>query len=354
MARVVVELTNRCNLACSHCFDGRHGGSNDLPLHILEAVLTDARSCGFDSLSFTGGEPTVHPQFPDVIRQTHAAGYRFGFVTNGWSLPAMLPRILPYREGISYITLSVDGATEASHDRLRGAGAFRRVMAGISSCVAYGVPFTINMVLTGSNQHEIEALVDAAVDLGAHGVRLDHLMHNRTTTGMGMDLAPGERKAVEARIWDLQQRASIPVAMGPGHYTTSLFPCAPLHMLEVNVNCRGDLTKCCHLSGHGSAAGDGDVAGNLRDMSFAEGIRRLRAANEEFHKHKMRRLTEGRMTDSDYFPCWYCVLHFEKAEWLRNREDHPWSPLMWRREGGAKPRYEGPLADEDLVRIREI
>lgn len=329
MPRIVVELTDRCNLACRHCFSGRHGGSEHLSLDLISAILGEAKACGFDSLSFTGGEPTVHPEFPRIIRLTHEAGYRYGFVTNGWTLPLLIPQIVAFREGLSSVTISLDGAAEATHDRLRGAGAFRRAMAAVASCAGHDLPFAFNMVVCSANRREIEELVETAAALGARGVRFEHLMHNPTTTKMGFDLTPQERKATEARIWRLQQTAPIAVAMGPGHYTTSLFPCAPLNELEVNVDCRGNLTKCCHLSGHGDGAGDGDVAGSLREMSFADGLRRLRAANQELHRHKMDRLAGGEMLDSDYFPCWYCVQYFRKADWLRDQVDHPWSPLMW-------------------------
>ena len=46
MARIVVELTNRCNLKCQHCFTGRHGGNDDLPLNILRRILDEAKSWG--------------------------------------------------------------------------------------------------------------------------------------------------------------------------------------------------------------------------------------------------------------------------------------------------------------------
>ena len=70
MGRVVIELTNRCNLSCDHCFTGRHGGSDDLSLEIFQKILDEAKTCGFDELSFTGGDPTVHANFPEVLVST--------------------------------------------------------------------------------------------------------------------------------------------------------------------------------------------------------------------------------------------------------------------------------------------
>ena len=112
MGHVVIELTNRCNLACHHCFSGRHGGRTDLPLEALDQVLEGARPSGFDQLSFTGGDPTLHRSFFEILRRTHAAGYPFGFVTNGWNFAEVFPGLTPYRALLQGVTFSIDGAAE--------------------------------------------------------------------------------------------------------------------------------------------------------------------------------------------------------------------------------------------------
>jgi MoaA/NifB/PqqE/SkfB family radical SAM enzyme len=47
VAKLVIELTNRCNLYCQHCFTGRHGGRDDLPLNLLAKILAEAKAYGF-------------------------------------------------------------------------------------------------------------------------------------------------------------------------------------------------------------------------------------------------------------------------------------------------------------------
>jgi MoaA/NifB/PqqE/SkfB family radical SAM enzyme len=60
MARMIIELTNRCNLRCQHCFAERHAATGDLPLAVLAQVLQEGKDCGITHLAFTGGEPTIH------------------------------------------------------------------------------------------------------------------------------------------------------------------------------------------------------------------------------------------------------------------------------------------------------
>ena len=328
MARVVIELTNRCNLSCEHCFSGRHGGKDELPLDLFAKILAEAKACGFDHLSFTGGEPTIHRQFSEILRMTCRDGYRFSLVTNGWNLAKRHSDLLSHRDHLEVVTFSMEGATESTHDDVRGKGSFRRLLQAISVCVVRDVPFTINMVVSGHNRHELEEAADLATRLGSRGLRFGHLMPSPLTTARGFDLTPWEHKVVEAEIWAFRSKFPIPISMAPGYHTTDPFPCAPLQMQELNVDCRGNLTKCCHLSGHGDGVGRDDVIGSLAEMSFSIAYSRLVRENEAFHRAKSQRLSDGHFQDTDFFPCWYCSLKYEKVGWLRWVKDHPWGVLV--------------------------
>ena len=83
MPRLVMELTNRCNLRCRHCFEERHDATGDLPIAVVDTVLHEGKQCGVEHLTFTGGEPTLHRQFSEIVVRAANAGYTFSFVTNG-------------------------------------------------------------------------------------------------------------------------------------------------------------------------------------------------------------------------------------------------------------------------------
>lgn len=341
--KLIIELTNRCNLNCHHCFTGRHGGRTDLPLAVLTTLLDEAMSHGFDHINFTGGDPTIyrppdqermaasgtHPGFAAAIQATCAAGYHFSFNTNGWNFGAIYSQILPYREQLQVITFSLDGASAATHDRLRGQGSYRRVLQAMSICVVHDLPFTVNMVITAHNRHELAQMAHLTHRLGSSGLRFGHLMPSPITTALGFDLTPWERKLVEAEIHDLRCQLPLPIVMAPGYHTTDLFPCAALHLQEVNIDCEGNMTTCCHLSGHGDDAGTADVIGNLQTMSFADAYQKLLAENERFRQAKRARLAGGPWQDTDFFTCWYCFNEYKKVTWLQNQPTHPWTPLIW-------------------------
>jgi MoaA/NifB/PqqE/SkfB family radical SAM enzyme len=325
MPRLLIELTNRCNLRCQHCFAEGHAGTGDLPLEILEKVLREGKSCGIDAVSFTGGEPTLHRQFADVVRRVCAVGYPFGFVSHGGTFPQVYPLLLRSRPWFEGVTFSLDGARQQTHDWQRGQGSYRHVLRAASICVVKDLPFTLNMVLTARNRHEVAEMVALAARLGSRGLRFAHLMPTPETALRGLDLSPDERRAVEAEIWRLKAAAPLPIGLASGYFSEApFFPCGPLELREMNVDYRGNLTLCCHLSGYAGAGPGPEVVGNLHEMSLAEAGARFRQLVARYLADKRAVVAQGTLREVEHFPCWYCVQYLGKVAWLQQFPHHPW------------------------------
>jgi MoaA/NifB/PqqE/SkfB family radical SAM enzyme len=199
-------------------------------------------------------------------------------------------------------------------------------MQAASICVFKDLPFTFNMVLTAQNRHEAEEMVSLAKSLGSRGVRFGHLMPTPETAMRGLDLSFQERLQVEAEIWRLQKRAGVSVGMAPGYFSESpFFPCAPLELDEFNLDYRGNLTLCCHLSGYSGSNHGTDVIANLHEVSLAEACERFRRRVAVYLADKRNRVSRGEFGDLDHFPCWYCVKYLGKATGLKNMGQHSWA-----------------------------
>jgi MoaA/NifB/PqqE/SkfB family radical SAM enzyme len=247
-------------------------------------------------------------------------------VSNGLNFPQLYPLLLQARPWFTGVTFSLDGARQATHDRLRGPGAYRRVLRAASICVMKALPFTLNMVLTAQNRHEVPEMVALAGRLGSQGVRFGHLMPTLEAASAQLDLTPQERREVEAVIWHLRQTAAVPVGMAPGYFSdTPFFPCAPLELEEVNLDYRGYLTLCCQLSGSAGPTVGADVIGNLHEMSLAQAWDALRYRVTTYLADKRARVTQGAFSALDHFPCWYCVKYLDKVPWLEHMPQHPWA-----------------------------
>jgi MoaA/NifB/PqqE/SkfB family radical SAM enzyme len=330
MKNIVLELTNRCNLNCQHCLDARHRADGDLEIEFLSKILDGAGVSGFNHISLTGGEPTLHPGFTEIIRSVSEAGYNFGLVTNGWNFTSIYENVLPYLERLTAVTFSLDGAREETHDRIRKNGSFRRLMQAVSICVVKNIPFTINTVITSRNRHELDEMADLAVALRSRGLRFGHLLPTPLTQEEKLGLSQQERRKVEAVIRKLRKKNSrLPISLAPGYYTTNLFPCAPLQMEEINIDWRGNLTACCHLSGHGEALKNKDIVINLNETDFSEAFKVFVKSIKNFHYEKIEHHSAGKFRKSDYLPCWYCLNYFKKLDWFKKFPEIPWSNRVW-------------------------
>lgn len=342
MASLVIELTNRCNMKCGHCYGERHRADKDLPLDIVDKILSNAKDHGFDHFSFTGGEPTMHPDFMEIIEMVYKAGYTFGFVSNGWNFTGIYERLLSFRERLSGITFSLDGAMEETHDRLRAKGSYRRIMSAVSVCVAKDIPFTFNSLITTNNQGELEAIADIADKLRSRGLRFGHLIPIPETIRKGLTVSPEARKGIDAAILQLDN-ACMPVLIAPGYYTKELFPCASLTRQEMNIDCLGQITMCCHLSGYGKRMGTGDVIADLHHMEFHEACSEYTSFIDRFHQDKIKHFRSDHIIDTDYFPCWYCLNYFGKVDWISEFPNDPWHEGVW------KNRIDGKETDNERV-----
>jgi MoaA/NifB/PqqE/SkfB family radical SAM enzyme len=280
----------------------------------IEKILQEAKSIGFKDLSFTGGEPTLHPGFQQILSKACGAGYRFGFVSNGWNFTDVYEQVLNLREHLNGVTFSLDGAEEQTHDRMRGEGSFRRLMSAVSICVAKDIPFTLNALITSNNCHELTGIIDMAVKLGSGGLRFGHLIPAKSFVLKRLVLTPEEKDAADKTVLKSGKNREIPVYLAPGYYTENLFPCDPLQMKEINVDWLGNVTMCCHLSGYGDRSETADIIGNLDDISFSEANKRLKLLNRKFRQNKLAHFAGKEIKNADFFPCMYCLQYFNKKD----------------------------------------
>lgn len=313
MPGIIAELTNHCNMNCKHCLDERHSADGYLSLDNLKIVLQNAKMFGFTDISLTGGEPTLHPEFIEILERTSSLGYEVGFVTNAWNFVDLYRRSHETLSKVDIITFSLDGANDSTHDNLRRAGSFRRVLQAISICAVKNIPFSINSVITAQNYIEIEDIVKLAFELGSRGVRFGFLMPTELSLSANLVLSRSGLKNIQDEVTEFQNKYKMPVILAPGFFSKNLFPCAPLQHEEFNIDWKGNITLCCHISGYGNGSSLKDVIGNLNEISFSKAIGNFKKLVLQFRKTKNDHHNTKQFLDEHYFPCLYCLNYFEKA-----------------------------------------
>ena len=169
---VLIEVVHSCNLACPTCYaDSPHSARVDaVPLDDLQRRIRGVieRKGGIEILQLSGGEPTLHPQFHELLAWCHAQP-EIDYVllnTNGVRLAtddAFLDALgKTFRYGKFQLYLQFDGPQEAGQRSLRGADLRDIRRKCIERCGTLGIPITLAMTVTPENL----AYVWASVEFG--------------------------------------------------------------------------------------------------------------------------------------------------------------------------------------------
>ncbi|WP_395108127.1 radical SAM/SPASM domain-containing protein [Actinomadura sp. SCN-SB] len=118
--KALVQITERCNLHCAHCFVSSTREGRDLSLAALTGtVLPRLRRARVERITLTGGEPFVHPGFMGICRAVVSEGLPVGVCTNATQTSDEQIAELAELGGV-HINVSLDGFRRESHGRFRG------------------------------------------------------------------------------------------------------------------------------------------------------------------------------------------------------------------------------------------
>lgn len=162
---VGVEITSRCDLTCRHCFN--NSGQEpvwELSLADLTYLFDQVQEMGIERIRLSGGEPTLHPEFPAAVEEAHRRDLRVSINTHGVYSSRTRAQIaeLP----IELFILSLDGL-RAINDSIRGAGVFDRVVETATWLLNVGRSVTFGVHLTRSAVDDVAGLIALAAELGA-------------------------------------------------------------------------------------------------------------------------------------------------------------------------------------------
>jgi len=148
---IIIEITKKCNKNCRHCYSKYSGTTIDMSDELLEKIIKFSRKY-FKHIFFTGGEPTLDPRVltiannnPDVV---------FFIFTNGSTITDSYAKKLSDL-GNLFPLIGIDGASESSHDSLRGCGSYREVLHAIKLLNKYQVSWGCITIVTELNAREV-------------------------------------------------------------------------------------------------------------------------------------------------------------------------------------------------------
>jgi MoaA/NifB/PqqE/SkfB family radical SAM enzyme len=320
------ELTNLCNLHCTHCTRGSHQATIEhLDLALVRRVLDEAAEL-FDSVEvvFTGGEPLASDLFPDVVRELAHRGLAYRFVTNGWLVPRHL--VLLQSHPPRFVRVSLSGGREETHDAQRGNGSFRRALLGAASILSRGMRAELSLLLTRQSRAEIGDAIAITADLRARALHVTLMQPTPETATAGLDLSPDEWREIAREVNTIAPHAVVPVVLDyGGPMPMPRERCNTLASRQLYIDARGRVPFCCQLSRYGD--GGEQIVGDLRRESLALIAARASQAYDAFHRQTEHLHQIGKLDALDDFPCLSCARRHGQTRFLRAFPKHPWTAL---------------------------
>lgn len=153
--QIYLLLTEKCNLNCAMCIRGHQTGFS-LSLPTLKNIIARGDFTNHN-IVLTGGEPTMHPKFCQIVEMMSTVAKKITITTNGTST-YWINRI-PRKDSVT-IQVSLDGAQQA-HDSIRGTGTYQKTWNTITTLDQEHIPYSVATVVNKRNQSSMDALCNS-------------------------------------------------------------------------------------------------------------------------------------------------------------------------------------------------
>ncbi len=266
---VSIELTERCNLGCAHCYinaaDDAAARTDELGTEAWCGLFDQLAEAGVLWMLMTGGEPLRRKDFAELYLHAKRCGILVSLFTNGTLItPEIADLLAEYPPFL--VEVSIYGASAATYERVTGQpGSFERCQRGIELLQERGVPLRMKTVVLTLNRDDLPAMQALADELGVE-FRFDPVLNQRLDGGdapASLRLSPEQvlelDRADPRRVkeWkDFNQRL-----WGPPQDPTKLFSCGA-GLSSFHIDAQGRMYPCMMVRDH---------AYDLRAGSVAEG-----------------------------------------------------------------------------------
>lgn len=191
--RMDLALTYRCNNDCLHCYNVSTRDDPELSTQTWMQILDKLWEAGIPHIVFTGGEPTLRDDLPDLIAYAEAKGMITGVNTNGRRLSDQKFVTRLVEAGLDHIQITLESHNAEIHDRMvMCKGAWKQTVSGIRNVLQTPLYVMTNTTMLSDNAFSLAETLDFLVHLGVPTVGLNALIHSGRGAAVGTGLAESQ------------------------------------------------------------------------------------------------------------------------------------------------------------------
>jgi radical SAM protein with 4Fe4S-binding SPASM domain len=191
--RLDLALTYRCNNDCAHCYNVEGRELKELSTESWKRVLDKAWDMGVPHIIFTGGEPTLREDLPELIAHAECNGQITGLNTNARRLSDAHYVEKLVAAGLDHVQITLESSEMEIHDQMvRSKGAFLQTVKGLKNVLASPLYVMTNTTMLRTNVHTIPATLDFLAETGVPTIGLNALIYAGRGSVVGTGLAESE------------------------------------------------------------------------------------------------------------------------------------------------------------------
>ena len=270
---LLLELTHRCPLACPYCSNPLQlaGMKQEMNTAGWREVIRQAAEMGVLQIHFSGGEPTLRKDLPELIAYTRELGLYSNLITSGVATDeAALDHLLAC--GLDHVQLSIQDATVEGADHISGyRNSLQKKSRFAEWLKAREVPSTLNAVIHRQNIHNLPAMIDLAMAWGVGRLEVAHTQYYGWGLRNRAALMPTREQLEQATAIVLTARERyhgelVIDYVTPDYYARRPKPCmAGWARRFMNITPTGEVLPC-----HAAETIPGLVFDNVRQRSLAD------------------------------------------------------------------------------------
>ncbi len=195
--RMDLAITYRCNNDCVHCYNQKERARLELNTSQWKDVLDKVWNTSIPHVVFTGGEPTLRADLPDLIAYAEKLGLITGINTNGRRLKDVDYLNSLVSAGLDHAQITLESADEKTHDAIVAAqGAWKDTTAGLRNTLNTKLFVMTNSTLLRDNSSGLEELLEFTAKMGVPTVGLNGLIRSGRGRKVDCGLDPSELTAL--------------------------------------------------------------------------------------------------------------------------------------------------------------
>ena len=177
--RMDLAITYRCNNDCAHCYNARARNYPELSTAEWKAIIDKLWEIGIPHVVFTGGEPTLRDDLPELVAYADQKGMVTGINTNGIRFvdQVLFDRLV--NAGFDHVQITLESHDAQIHDQMvRRSGAWEKTVAGIRNVVKSKLYMMTNTTLLNNNAGQLRETLEFLASEGVPTVGLNALIYS--------------------------------------------------------------------------------------------------------------------------------------------------------------------------------